>query len=205
VTRTRGLALLLSVSAVGSVAYALTRSMVAATEVLVLHGFFLVDLKFRPCVSGEGREPRLWEIVSKIFLVCLLYGPVGFLSIWPRRWPVEVSGLGLTVLGSVLGVWGRRSLGRMATERLMILNDHTLFTSGPYRIIRHPIYGGIALALLGHQLAFVFLPGVVLWLLFVVLVLRPRISIEEGMLLERFSDVYAQYQRQTWRLFPGIY
>ncbi len=204
-TRRLRLALALAVSAAVTGAYTVPAAGVAGAEVLLLHGFFLIDLSRRPRSAAEGQDERAWVIRSKIFLVALLYLPIVFMRVFPRHPPLEVAGIGITVLGGLLLLWGRVSLGRMATESLTIIEGHTLFTGGPYRVIRHPIYSGLVLAFLGHQLTFGFLPGLVLWLLFIRFVVHPRIVVEETMLLDRFPETYARYRQESRRLFPCIY
>jgi protein-S-isoprenylcysteine O-methyltransferase Ste14 len=88
---------------------------------------------------------------------------------------------------------------------LTILPDHRLHTGGPYRLVRHPIYTGFALAFLGHQIAFSSAPGLAFWLLFAMHILHRRIRREEAMLLAHFGECYRAYMRTTWRMFPGLY
>jgi len=53
------------------------------------------------------------------------------------------------VLGALLRTWCFRSLGKSFTFELSIQPSHTLVTSGPYSLVRHPSYTGIYLTLLG--------------------------------------------------------
>ena len=121
-------------------------------------------------------------------------------SVW-----IEILALGLTALGTILALWGRLCLGRMATTILTIVEGHSLYNQGPYQFIRHPIYSGFALAFLGHQVAFLFIPGLVLWYLFIAFYLHNRIQVEEEMLAQQFHGDYLEYQKQTWRMFPYVY
>ena len=76
-------------------------------------------------------------------------------------------------------------------------------TSGPYRLVRHPIYSGILLAVLGSAIA-------LSWLFLVALVLvgvyfTYSTIIEERYLTEQFPDTYPVYRRSTKMLVPSIF
>jgi protein-S-isoprenylcysteine O-methyltransferase Ste14 len=175
----------------------------ALVELVLLHLFFVADLWCRPPAVGIDLDSRARVLVSKGYMAALVYLP---LAPWGPEWPLApVVGTGLTAVGALLTLWARLALGRTGTEVLTILPDHRLHTGGPYRVVRHPIYAGFALAFLGHQVAFSSAPGLALWLVFALHVLRARIRREEAMLLEHFGDPYDAYMRTTWRMFPCLY
>lgn len=62
-------------------------------------------------------------------------------------------GAPLIAAGLALAIWGVRSLGRSLTPGTEPLPNAPLVTSGAYAHVRHPIYGGIVLALAGYTLA----------------------------------------------------
>ena len=81
--------------------------------------------------------------------------------------------------------------------------DPELVTTGPYRSVRHPIYSGIILALLGTALAINLH-----WLILVAVVgayFAYCAVMEERYLTERFPDAYPDYQRSTKMLIPFIF
>jgi protein-S-isoprenylcysteine O-methyltransferase Ste14 len=164
----------------------------------------------------QRREPFASMLYERVPVV------VGFFMLllphWlPRRAPPaltqrfmgEGSGLALAALALVLGglfvaYWARLHLGRNWSGVVMVKEGHTLITSGPYRWVRHPIYAGMTVALVGTALAsgapYGFL-GLVL-ILFGFLV---RVRLEEALMRETFPADYAEYTRHTARLIPGIY
>jgi protein-S-isoprenylcysteine O-methyltransferase Ste14 len=78
-----------------------------------------------------------------------------------------------------------------------------LVTSGPYRWVRHPMYGSVLLLAAGASAWLMSLTGAVLWLvLLAVLIAKARL--EEQWLVQRYPT-YVQYQQGTWRLVPWIY
>ncbi len=120
------------------------------------------------------------------------------LPVW-LRW-VGVA-IGVVAAGSLL--WTLRSLGKNLTDTVVTRREHTLVRSGPYRWVRHPFYGSVALAMLANSLAaanaFLFVTGA---LLVVLLVVRTRT--EEAKLVERFGDSYRRYMEETGRFLPRI-
>lgn len=174
-------------------------------ELLFLHLFFLADLFTRPPVVGRERDTPTRVVMSKVYMALMVYLPVLFPP--PADLPAYVAtvGVSLTVLGASLALWSRVALGRMGTEMLTIIRDHRLYTRGPYRVIRHPIYCGFLLAFLGHQVAFGSLSGLAIWVLFLIHIIHRRIRLEEEILVQHFSDRYRTYARTTWRMFPCLY
>ena len=81
--------------------------------------------------------------------------------------------------------------------------DHELIVEGPYRIVRHPIYAGILLGLLGTA----FAVGEWRALLGVTIAagayLR-KLTIEEGVMRRRFGAVYADYAARAPALVPFV-
>ncbi|KAI0060190.1 hypothetical protein BV25DRAFT_991176 [Artomyces pyxidatus] len=63
--------------------------------------------------------------------------------------PIFVAGVATTFLGMVIRVMCFRELGKFFTYELAIRDKHKLVTSGPYSIVRHPSYTGLALVYVG--------------------------------------------------------
>ncbi|TCD61539.1 hypothetical protein EIP91_008283 [Steccherinum ochraceum] len=63
--------------------------------------------------------------------------------------PLFIIGVFSVVLGAIIRLWCFKTLGDCFTFELTIRPGHTLATSGPYSIVRHPSYTGIYLTLLG--------------------------------------------------------
>lgn len=110
-------------------------------------------------------------------------------------------GVCLGVIAGGLLMWTLRNLGRNLTDTVVTRRAHTLVSSGPYRWVRHPFYGGVALCILANALAaanwFLLLTGGVLVALLVV-----RTRTEEEKLRLRFGDSYRAYVERTGRFLP---
>jgi protein-S-isoprenylcysteine O-methyltransferase Ste14 len=115
------------------------------------------------------------------------------------------AGLGLLLFALGLGfaIWARVHIGRNWGTPMTQKDEPELVTSGPYRLVRHPIYSGILAAGAGTAVALSW-P----WLIAVGLAAIYFIysaTVEERYLTERFPDAYPAYKRSTKMLLPFIY
>jgi protein-S-isoprenylcysteine O-methyltransferase Ste14 len=123
--------------------------------------------------------------------------------------PADVTAwAGLAVLwsGIALRVWCFRTLGRYFTFTVQTSTDQPIITTGPYRVLRHPAYAGLLLALIGvgtlttrNWLSLLVLLSVV------VVGLIHRIQVEERALLQDLGDTYRSYAATRKRLIPFIW
>lgn len=115
------------------------------------------------------------------------------------RW----SGVVLCAMGGGLLLWTMQRLGRNLTDTVVTRREHSLVTTGPYRHMRHPLYGAAALFAAGAALAagnwFMAVLGAVMIALIVI-----RTRTEEANLLKRFGPDYAAYAATTGRFFPAF-
>jgi len=113
-------------------------------------------------------------------------------------------GLGviLTALGLGVAIAARITLAGNWSARVEIKEDHTLIRSGPYRYVRHPIYSGILLALLGSAIALDRWRGLLGFvLIFASLLLKAR---HEENRLRQVLPEYGAYARETAALIPFL-
>jgi protein-S-isoprenylcysteine O-methyltransferase Ste14 len=156
----------------------------------------------------ESIGSRLSYLVPMLIVIALVMWQSwpGWLGtqLYDGDWTEYWVGLAVLVFGLLLAVWGRRALGDNWSGRVTVKNDHELVRSGPYRRIRHPIYAGGLLGLLGTALA----SGKVsafLGVMLAVCALVYKLRIEERWMLAQFGSVYRDYQRASWALVPLIY
>lgn len=76
------------------------------------------------------------------------------LSPWAGIGPWTLAGLAMLIAGEALRGWSMLALGGRWTTRVVILPAAPLVAGGPYRWVRHPIYVGVTLMLIGFPLAF---------------------------------------------------
>lgn len=112
-------------------------------------------------------------------------------------------GVGLCVIGFGIAVWARMHLGRNWGMPMSLRQGHELVTSGPYALVRHPIYTGIMLAMIGAAVTLSFLWLILFTLYFAYFIVSART--EENMMLAQFPDTYPAYRRRTKMLIPFVF
>jgi protein-S-isoprenylcysteine O-methyltransferase Ste14 len=112
-------------------------------------------------------------------------------------------GLLITALGLGFAMWARIHLGRNWSGTVTVKDDHELIRSGPYGLVRHPIYSGLLLAILGTALAFGEWRGLLAFgCLSVAFVLKLRR--EESFMAEAFPTEYPRYRTEVPALIPFV-
>lgn len=111
-------------------------------------------------------------------------------------------GVGLCVAGFGFAFWARGHLGRNWGMPMSLRQGHELVTSGPYAYVRHPIYTGLMLAMIGSALTLGVISLAIFALCFAYFVFSART--EERMMLAQFPDAYPPYRRRTRMLIPYV-
>jgi protein-S-isoprenylcysteine O-methyltransferase Ste14 len=105
--------------------------------------------------------------------------------------------------GIAVATWARVCLGRNWGMPMTVRAKPALVRRGPYRVVRHPIYGGLLLAIVGSALATG--PGLLVAVIgggaYFVMCLR----VEEADMAALFPDEYPEYARHTKKLIPFVY
>jgi protein-S-isoprenylcysteine O-methyltransferase Ste14 len=178
---------------------------------LVLHKL-IWEIWKRKYASGEQILPKtrspLRRVLklAKIALLVFFIVQTLFLDVWPMKDPpsfVRNLGVILFFLGLAMSVSARVKLGPnwQNVEDLDLAEKHALVTNGIYRFVRHPIYAGDLLLVIGLQLAlqsWLFLLGLII----ACVIVRQAIA-EEKLLLTKFPE-YHDYCMRTKRFFPFL-
>jgi protein-S-isoprenylcysteine O-methyltransferase Ste14 len=115
-------------------------------------------------------------------------------------WPVQLGGA-LTVAGVAFAIWARVMIAGNWSSSVTLKREHELIVEGPYRIVRHPIYTGILLGLLGTALA-VGEWRALLGVAIAVAAYWRKLTIEEAVMRRQFGEAYARYAERTRALIP---
>jgi len=122
----------------------------------------------------------------------------------PRNMFIRIVGSVLTIIGFLFALWARFYLGSSWDAFISLRLDHKLVRTGPYAIVRHPIYAGFILALAGSVLNFGHLRSFVAATM-VTLAWIYKSGIEESFMLDHFGMEYGRYCRNVKRLIPMIW
>lgn len=112
-------------------------------------------------------------------------------------------GLALFALGLGFAIWARVHIGRNWGTPMTQKDEPELVTSGPYHLIRHPIYAGILVAGLGTSVALSWLGLIAVGLAGIYFVYSA--TVEERYLTSQFPDTYPAYKRSAKMLLPFIF
>jgi protein-S-isoprenylcysteine O-methyltransferase Ste14 len=113
-------------------------------------------------------------------------------------------GVALAASGLLLAVVARRALGRNWSGEVTTKVDHTLVTTGPYALVRHPIYSSVALLYGGTALASGEVHALV-GLALVTIAYARKIPMEEKVLSAEFGPAWTDYRNRTKSIIPFVF
>ncbi len=175
--------------------------------VLCLYWFFSA-LRMKAVKSREPLRRRLTYAFPIALGLILLFNSRAHYS-WlgvrfaPDTTALAVSGVALTAAGVALAMWSRFVLGDNWSAAVSIRKDHQLIRMGPYRTMRHPIYTGLLMALLGTALVV----GEVRGLLAVVILclgFYRKARREEAILTREFGAGFEAHVQHTGMFLPRV-
>ena len=149
------------------------------------------------------RSTYVWTASALLNVVCLSWTPIGGELYDASGWRAALHAA-VQLAGLVLIAESVRAIDPLELAGIRPPSGRDgLQVSGPYRLVRHPLYFGWVLAsfgaahMTGDRLAFAALTS---------LYLAIAIPWEERSLVDSFGDAYRRYQRQVrWRMIPFIY
>jgi protein-S-isoprenylcysteine O-methyltransferase Ste14 len=142
----------------------------------------------------------LVSLVIAAILFYILWIPVSISMSKVVSAALRVCGLVLFLLGMVLMVWARQTLGAMwgisTSRQVKLLANHHLIQSGPYASVRHPMYTGWWIALMGLVLLYSTWILIGLFVMSLLIFYR-RARLEESVLAARFGVEWKAYMSRT--------
>lgn len=143
-------------------------------------------------------------IQGVLFLVILVAGVLGGPALaGPARVLAAAAGLGVALAGGLLAVRGLLDLRESLTALPHPRDGSRLVEAGAYRLVRHPIYGGLVLGATGYALLMAS-PAALVASVILLAFFRLKSEREEAWLRERYPG-YAAYAARTRRMLPGLY
>jgi protein-S-isoprenylcysteine O-methyltransferase Ste14 len=184
----------------------------------VLWAGWLIYWMVGPIYEGaRGKSRQIertgrWNIQSYLLLLgafgvlqISFTGQLAFLdvSFLPDTIAVGLFGFLLAGVGLGFSIWARVYLGSNWSPMAMLKKDQTLVKTGPYALVRNPIYLGLTLAMIGTGIVFGgyrALISIACMLLFSWF----RINGEEKLMSDQFGEEYARYKEKVKAFIPGI-
>jgi protein-S-isoprenylcysteine O-methyltransferase Ste14 len=155
--------------------------------------------------SAESKGSRgIHVFLTNAALILEMVPLRGLSRFVPLSTPVMVAGLAVEAIGLALAIMARRHLGRNWSGEISIKVNHQLIRSGPYRMLRHPIYTGLLTMYAGTAVVvgtWLALAGFAL----AVLAYVRKIRLEEANLKVAFGVDYEAFRRESWALLPGLF
>jgi len=160
-------------------------------------------------VARRRRSPLRLVYVALVLFAFWLLGyharnPILRTQLVPHTRAIAYTGALLTAAGIAFAFTARFFLGRNWDGRVVIKQDHTLIQTGPYAFVRHPIYSGLLLALLGTAIAYgqigyfavALVAAVGLWI---------KSRLEERLMIEQFGTQYSDYRAHVKAFIPFLW
>jgi protein-S-isoprenylcysteine O-methyltransferase Ste14 len=162
---------------------------------------------------GESAGPKASWLHSPFYYAaaltfCIVVSVVLWIPLPGVPFPDAIAILGalLTFSGLALALWGRRSLGKMyfvsTNLGAQTLAGQRLVTTGPYAIVRHPMYLGLGTAAFGSLM--LYQTWTTVFLIFVALIVVRRALLEEEVLAKTFGAEWLGYRRRVPMLLPRL-
>jgi len=121
-----------------------------------------------------------------------------------RTGPPAQIGLALDLVGVLFAIWARLTIGRNWSNIMALKEKHELVQTGPYAFVRHPIYTGMSLAVLGTAMTTGSLAS---YLGFgcMMIGLLMRIQSEDRLMARQFPESHPAYRQRTKKLVPFVW
>src|SRR5262249_47079634 len=176
---------------------------------LALGVFWLIGaLSVKRTERTQTSSSRMRHLALEVAAFFLVFGRIQ----WPgwldwrfvsERSLVRWIGLAVTPICIGVAIAARLGVGNNLSGRVTIKEQHELIQGGPYAVVRHPIYSGFLLALLGTALVhgelrglFGFALAALGWVL--------KLRTEEAFLSQQFGDAYLDYKQRVKALVPFV-
>src|SRR4030065_648701 len=177
--------------------------------------FGIVNRKFSSDDAPIIKRDKSYRMLHTIRFSLLFIWAVGFflaelnqLKLLPQAEPtrtyIRLFGFILFTLGGLWILWSRWSLGEWFSTKFAIKKGHQIIKTGPYKIMRHPIYLGGTLAIWGFTLALDSLITLLILAIPIPITFYLNIKAEERLFLKEMAGEYQKYQQEVPRLIPFL-
>lgn len=165
-----------------------------------LAAFWADPAQKRAGFRAEAQYRALW-LAGTILLFVPAHGYVGRLRLWTPTLAEAWICVALIAVGIAFAWWARLHLGKLWSGTITAKADHRVVDTGPYRLVRHPIYTGLLLSILATMAAKGTVWGIAgAALLLIGIVVKAKL--EESFLRGELGPAYDDYARRVPMLVP---
>jgi protein-S-isoprenylcysteine O-methyltransferase Ste14 len=164
-------------------------------------------LSAKPSAQRQSVTGRALHMAMLAVTIAFLLGPWRpyplSLTVVPHGRVADALAAALSVAGLIGTLWARWTLGDNWSSAVTLKQGHELIMRGPYRYVRHPIYTGLLVMVLGTALAIGRLHAFIgfaaciagFWI---------KLRQEEALMTRSFPHAYASYKQRTKALVPFV-
>ena len=167
---------------------------------LLLFVFWVVKSKKKGFLNEIAGLSKL--LLSGLLLHVLIFLNFNYFS-YKKFLTIKIIGLGIIALGFFICILARQYLSKNWSGKVAIQKEHSLIINGPYKIIRHPIYSGVLIMMIGSSIIignlFCFI-----WVIFCFMGLYRKSKQEEHLLEKEFGEEYDKYKKGTKMMIPYL-
>ncbi|HEY6445501.1 MAG TPA: isoprenylcysteine carboxylmethyltransferase family protein [Acidobacteriaceae bacterium] len=185
-----------------------TPPMLAAIFIICIFSVYwsLEAKNSKPAASSESKVSRLFHltVLNGGLLLLILSVPGLTRRVLPSSPVIACLGVAIEIAGFALAICARRALGSNWSGEVRVAAGHQLVRTGPYRLVRHPIYTAVLTMYGGVMLVSGQLHALLALILILLAYLR-KVRMEERILSEAFGDEFTAWKRDSWLLLPPVY
>jgi len=174
--------------------------------------WFIAAFTVKRTAEGRGFKSWGWRflILAAVFLAIffkhsgMLLESSSKVILWRRILAVRIAADLITFIGLVIAIWARRTLAGNWSSDVVLKENHELIERGPYAYVRHPIYSGVLLMVLGLAIISgrcgILIAFVILFVGFWFKALQ-----EERLLANHFPQEYPKYKQRVKAFIPFLF
>ncbi len=174
--------------------------------VLNIIAFIILAVHFhqrRPVIENKkGPLPTPGSLISWGIPLVFLVTQIGEIS--ENLLLLRVIGVALSIYHIIMNVWSLIAMGQHYVPGSGVFREQQLITSGPFQLMRHPIYSAHIALWLGTALGMLNWILLGLWPLYITLMYFVPVREEEKLLKEKFGEQYEIYSKKTGKIIPKM-
>jgi len=145
------------------------------------------------------------ELIKSTILTFIQYVTLAIIMYRSTWISTNITLMIIQIIGFTIAAW---AILEMRKTKMNIAptprKNGVLVTSGPYRLVRHPMYLSLILGLSPAMISYYNQTTIIIFTIFLVNLIF-KMLFEEGLLKKFFGDDYKNYMKHSWRLFPYIF